>query len=102
MDHNFSIFALEKYGFGMNFISWVKILLKNHESCVLNGGATTKYFLLGRGTRQGDPISGYLLKLALEILFHLIRSKPEIKGFAIFDHFYLFTMQPFSYKILSL
>ena len=26
--HNFLISALEKYGFGKNFISWVKILLK--------------------------------------------------------------------------
>ena len=89
LDYNFLISALEKNGFGKNFISWVKILLKNQESCVLNGGTTAKYFLLGRGARQGDPISAYLFILALEILFHLIRSKPEIKGLAIFDHCYL-------------
>ena len=51
-----------------NFISWGKILLRNQESCVLNGGATTKYFLLGRYARQGDPISIFLFILALEIL----------------------------------
>ena len=44
--------TLEKYGFGKSFISWVKILLRNHESCVLNGGTTTKYILLGRGVRK--------------------------------------------------
>ena len=60
LDHNFLISAFEKYGFGKNFISWVKISLKNQGSCVLNGGTTTKYFLLGRGARQGDPISAYL------------------------------------------
>ena len=91
MEHNFLISALEKYGFGKNFISWVKILLKHQESCVLNGGTTTKYFLLGRHTRQGDPISAYLFVLALEILFQLIKSKPEIKGLAIFDHCYLYS-----------
>ena len=91
LDHNFLISALEKYSFGMNFISWGKILSKNQESCVLNGGITTKYFLLGRGARQGDPISAYLFILALEILFHLMRSKPEIKGLAIFDHCYLYS-----------
>ena len=91
MDHNFLISALEKYGFGKNFISWLKILLRNQESCLLNGGTTTKYFLLGRGARQGGPISASLFILALEILFHFIRSKPEIKGLAIFDYCYLYS-----------
>ena len=60
LDHKFLISALGKYGFGKNFISWVKILLRNQELCVLNGGTTRKHFLLGRGTCQGDPISAYL------------------------------------------
>ena len=92
LHHKFLIYALEKYGFGKNFISWVKILSRNQESCVLNGGTTTKYFLLGKGARQGDPISAYLLVLALEILFQLIKSKPEIKGLTIFDHCYLYSV----------
>ena len=29
LDHNFVILNLQKYGFGKNFISWVKILLRN-------------------------------------------------------------------------
>ena len=64
LDHNFLISALEEYGFGKNFVSWIKILWKNQESCVLNDGTTTKYFLLGRGAPQGDPISAYLFILA--------------------------------------
>ena len=60
LDHKFLISSLEKYGFGKNFMSLVKILLKNQKSCVLNGGTTTKYFLLGRGARQGDQIAAYL------------------------------------------
>ena len=68
LDNNFLISALEKYSFGKNFLSWVKILLRNPESCVLNGGATARYFLFGRGARQGDdPISAYLFILALQI-----------------------------------
>ena len=90
LDHHFLISSLEKYGFGKNFLSWVKVLLKNQESCVLNGGTTTKYFLFGRGARQGDPVSAYLFILTLEILFHLIRLKPEIKGLAIFDNCHLY------------
>ena len=67
LDHNLFISALEKYGFCKNFISWVKILLKNQESCIL------KYFLLERGASQGYPTSAYLFILPLQILFHIIR-----------------------------
>ena len=54
-------------------------------------GVLSQNFLLGRGARQGDPISAYLFVLALEILFQLIKSKPEIKGLTIFDHCYLYS-----------
>ena len=57
LNHCFLLAVLCKYGFGENFIDWVKILLKDYESCVTNGGHTTKYFSLQRGARQGDPIS---------------------------------------------
>ena len=76
LDHNFLISSLEKYDFGKSFILWVKVLLRDQESCVINGGTNTKYFSLGIGARQGDPISAFLFILALEILFVLIKSKP--------------------------
>ena len=34
----FSVSALEKYGFKNDFIRWTKLLLKNQESCIINGG----------------------------------------------------------------
>ena len=42
LDHNLLISTLEKYGFGKHFILWVKILLRDQESCLFNGGTTTK------------------------------------------------------------
>ena len=59
-NHNFLISVLENYGFGKNFISWVKVLLRNQESCVLNDSTTTRYFLFGGSTCQGDLIWAYL------------------------------------------
>ena len=44
LDHNFLILTLEKYGFGKHFILWVKILLRDQDSSVINVGTTTKYF----------------------------------------------------------
>ena len=37
-----------------------KDFIKKLGICVINGGTTTKYFLLGKGARQDDPISAYL------------------------------------------
>ena len=41
-------------------MDWIKILLTNQQSCVINGGTTTSCFKLEKGARQGDPISAYL------------------------------------------
>ena len=74
LDHKFLISVLKKFGFGQNFISWIEIILKNQESCVINDGTATKYFKLNRGARQGDPISAYLFILAFEIPFVIINE----------------------------
>ena len=55
ISHCFLIKILEKQGFEKGFIKWIKKLLQNQESCIVNGGTTTTYFQLEKGTRQGDP-----------------------------------------------
>ena len=80
-----------KFGFGKNLIHWIKELLNKQQLCVVNGGFTTPYFNLQKGTHQGDPISAYLLILALEILFELIKYNADIRGIAIFNHAFLYT-----------
>ena len=41
------------------------------------------FFNIGRGCRQGDPISPYLVLLCVEIMGILIRKKQKIKGITI-------------------
>ena len=37
VDHYFLLAILEKYGFKKNFLRWIETLLKNQESCIING-----------------------------------------------------------------
>ena len=84
VNHLFLITALEKYGSKEDFVKWIQILIQNQESCVINGGTTTDYFKLERGTRQGNPISAYLFILVLEIAFLFIMQNENINGLNIF------------------
>ena len=77
VDYAFLISTLEIYRFGNRFVRWVNILLKNQESCIINGSNTTKYFKIEEGTRQGDPISAYLFILILEIVFFCLLRKTK-------------------------
>ena len=49
VNHCFLLQILRKFGFGIDFVSWIKTILKNQESCIINSGKTTKYFKLERG-----------------------------------------------------
>ena len=52
LSHSFLLACLKKFGFGHDFIRWVKILLESQESCI-NAGITTSYFNLEIGALQG-------------------------------------------------
>ena len=91
LNHNFILESCQKFGIPENMLNWIRILLKNQESCVINGGTTTQYFKLERGARQGDPIAAYLFIIALEILFLLIKKNPDIKPLALCESTFLYT-----------
>ena len=66
----------------MNF---VKTLLFDAQSRVVNNGKTTDYFKLERGTRQGDPLSAYSFILVFEVFLIQVREDIDIKGFTVND-----------------
>ena len=106
VDHLFLVALLEKLSFGIEFIEWIKILLNNQESCVSNGGKTSKYIKLERQTRQGDPISADLLIIVLGAVFQIIKETSNIEGFDIFQKNITYTAYTydatFFLKILNL
>ena len=83
LDFRFLIRTLHKFNFGPSFIQWMRVLYKNASSCLMNNGFTTGPFLLGRGVRQGDPLSPYLFILALETLAIKIREDCNVQGLKI-------------------
>ena len=91
ISHCLLIKVLEKYCFEKDFIKWIKILLQNQEACIVNGGSTTNYFKLEKGTRQGDPISAYFFILVLEIVFSFTKESQKLNGLDIFDKTILYT-----------
>ena len=83
--------CVKRTGFGNDFRKWIQILMKNPQSCVVNGSKTTSYFKLERGTRQGDPVSACLFIITLEIVFSLINANPDFEGLQLFSHMFLYS-----------
>ena len=38
VNHCFPLQILQKFEFGIEFVNWIKAILKNQESCDINGG----------------------------------------------------------------
>ena len=68
------------FGFGEYFVNWIKMILgcEAGTNCkavtVVNVNIPT-HFDDKRGCRQGDPISGYLFILVMEILALLLKKQ---------------------------
>ena len=67
LEHSFIFATLTRFGFGKDFIQWIRTLLCHGSSCVMNNGQSIGYFNLERWARQGDPISPYIFILCLEV-----------------------------------
>ena len=72
--------CLNHFNFGGDFCNLIKLMYTDVNSSVLINGWKTKTFELGRGIRQGCPLSAMLFILAVEILADRIRKNDRIKG----------------------
>ena len=83
LEWNYLQKCLEVFNFVPQLRKWTRVIYSNISSCVLNNGHATRHFNLGRGVRQGCPLSGTLFVIGIEILGNATRSSKEIKGIKI-------------------
>ena len=83
VDHEFLMRVLTKFGFGRSFCRSVSIFYSNvFLRIICNSRLSTPVFL-GRGVRQGCPLSPLLYVLTSEVLANQIRKNPAIEGFLL-------------------
>lgn len=80
VNHSFLMRVLSRFGFGVHFMTWIKILYNNINSRVNVNGNISKEIQQTRGLRQGCPLSALLYVLYAEPLACSIRNNPNIKG----------------------
>lgn len=91
VDHEYLFNVFKNFGFGDNFISYIRLLYSNVFVMVRACGGLSAPIPVTRGIRQGCPLSGQLYSLMIKLLF--CRLKSVLKGIAIpniNDHFKLF------------
>lgn len=74
--------VLGRFNIGPKFIYWIKLLYKGPTARVCTNGALSDSFSLGRGTRQGSPLSLGSFALAIEHLAILLRASVAVGGVA--------------------
>ena len=71
------------FNFGANFIKWIMLQFANFQSCTINLGYISDWFIPTRGLQQGGPQSPVLFLLIIEPLGINIRENESIRGIKI-------------------
>ena len=75
--------ALKFLNFGESFRRWIDVFYKGISSAVIQCGHLSSWFQIGRGCRQGDPLSPYIFIICAEFLSTKLRKNKNIKGIKI-------------------
>lgn len=79
IEHSYLSRVFDKFDFGPVFQTWMKVLYVTPQVAVRTNSILSEYFPIGRGTRQGCPLSPLLFHIAIEPFAIALRSSPEVK-----------------------
>lgn len=79
VEWGYLFYTLKKFGFGTKFTSWVCVLYSLPLAAIRTNNTLSSFFSLGRGTRQGCPLSPYADDMLL-YLSDLLSSLPLTLG----------------------
>ena len=80
INHQYLLETLNRFGFGPQFIKWIRLLYTNATFQIKMNNALSKKISFNSGVRQGCPLSGGLYVLCIEPLLYSIRRNPRIPG----------------------
>ncbi|CAM2113908.1 unnamed protein product [Caretta caretta] len=66
VDHGYLLSTLQAFGFGPQFVGFLRVLYTSAECLVKLNWTLTELVIFGRGVRQGCPLSGQLYALAIK------------------------------------
>ncbi|CAM2100579.1 unnamed protein product [Caretta caretta] len=75
VDHGYLLSTLQAFGFGPQFVGFLRVLYASAECLVKLIWTLTEPVSFGRGVRQGCPLSGQLYFLAIEPFLCLLRRR---------------------------
>jgi hypothetical protein len=78
---NFLLAILQKLGFHLTWINWVRLCISTTSFSVLLNGSPFGLFSPSRGLRQCDPLSPFLFIIGLGAISRLLYS--NLRGFEI-------------------
>ncbi|XP_058767768.1 uncharacterized protein LOC131641483 [Vicia villosa] len=82
---NFLRYMMNSMGFGRRWLLWMDLLVFNSNMSVPVNRSPTKEFGVGRGLRQGDPLSPFLFVLVTGGFSGIVGRSIEVGEFCRFD-----------------